>query len=128
MGRPSEFKQEVADALCEAIAGGMSLRAFCEMDGNPTKTTILRWLRINDAFSAQYARAREEQGHDDADKIGDIAQRTLVGEYDPAAARVAIDALKWSAGKRLPKVYGDKLDVSGNVGLTITLESDADKL
>jgi hypothetical protein len=27
-----------------------------------------------------------------------------------------------------PKKYGDKLDLSGNVGVTVTLESDADKL
>jgi hypothetical protein len=30
------------------------------------------------------------------------------------AARAAIDALKWTAGKRQPKKYGDKLDLDIN--------------
>ncbi len=35
------------------------------------------------------------------------------GKLDPNAARVAIDAYKWAAGKRKPKVYGDKVAIGG---------------
>jgi hypothetical protein len=37
------------------------------------------------------------------------------------------DAVKWRASKLRPKVYGDKLDLSGNIGMTVTIASpDAD--
>ena len=43
--------------------------------------------------------------------ISDIRDQLLNGEITPEMARVAIDACKWSAGKRQPKKYGDKLDI-----------------
>ena len=46
------------------------------------------------------------------------------GGLDPNAARVAIDAYKWSAGKRRPRRYGEKLEVenTGTVQVTHTLD------
>lgn len=64
----------------------------------------------------------------DADKIADVAQSVIDGGLDPNAARVAIDAYKWSAGKRRPKRYGDnqRLEVenTGTVQVTHTLRVD----
>lgn len=118
MGRPSDFTAEAANELCDRISLGESLRAICEDDHLPTERTVHRWLN-NDAerfasFRQQYAHAREIQADTDADAIGDIGRKTLTGEYDPQAARVAIDALKWSAGKRAPKKYGDKVQLGGD--------------
>lgn len=107
------------DAICEAIAAGDSLLKTLRKKGMPGYSTVMRWLADDEAFRENYARAREAQGDADADKIGDITERVLAGKLDPQAARVAIDALKWSAGKRQPKKYGDKLDVSGNLGVMI---------
>ena len=36
--------------------------------------------------------------------------------YVALAARVAIDALKWTAGKRSPRKFGDKLSLAGEPG------------
>ena len=46
----------------------------------------------------------------------------LDGKITPEQARVAIDSLKWSAGKRKPKVYGDRIqsDIDMNVQVTVT--------
>lgn len=121
------IEQDVFDTICNRIADGESLKAICRDEGMPTKTSFLRAVDADKARSDQYARAREAQGDADADAIGDIAARVLSGEYDPAAARVAIDALKWSAGKRLPKKYGDKLDLNHGGGFTVNLAGhDAD--
>ena len=89
----------------------------------PSESTVRNWLARganasegDEAFSSflrQYAHAREAQADTDADEVGDIGRKTLAGEYDPQAARVAIDALKWSAGKRAPKKYGDKVALTG---------------
>jgi hypothetical protein len=80
------------------------------------RTTPLRWLREDETgeLRNQYACAREDQGDLSADDIKTITRRMLRGEIDPQSARVAIDALKWDAGKRKPKVYGDKLALGGD--------------
>ena len=53
------------------------------------------------------------------DKIEDIAEKVLSGVYEPQAARVAIDAFKWTAGKKLPKKYGERqhIEHGGKIGL-----------
>ena len=90
----------------------------------PSYSTVMKWVRDNPEFSANYQRAREDMADHDADKITDMAERAASGEIDPQAARVAIDAYKWSAGKRRPKRYGDKLEIenTGSVAVTHTLD------
>jgi hypothetical protein len=112
-GRPSSFTQEVADELCERIACGESLKGILRSrEDMPEERTVMRWLAANDGFRQQYTRAREAQADADADAVGDVGQRVLLGEVEPNAARVAIDALKWAAGKRNAKKYGDRLDLN----------------
>jgi hypothetical protein len=84
----------------------------------------MRWVRDNPEFAASYARAREDMADHDADKIADVAEAVAAGKIDPQAARVAIDAYKWSAGKRRPKRYGEKLEIeqTGSVAVTHTLD------
>ena len=57
-GRPAIFTQELADSFCEQIATtSKSLRTICAMDGMPSVSTVLKWIRENtNGFSAQYAR------------------------------------------------------------------------
>ncbi|WGM31485.1 hypothetical protein [Brevundimonas sp. NIBR11] len=113
MARPSLFSEAVADEICIRIMCGDSLAEVCRDEEMPAYRTVMRWLKDNEPFRRNYASAREDQGHADADEIGDIARRILKGEVDPAAGRAAIDALKWTAGKRMPKVYGDKMALVG---------------
>jgi hypothetical protein len=108
------YCQEVADRIIDSLAEGNSLVSTLKEDEElPRYSTVMQWLRNNPSFAAMYARAREDQADHDADKIGDIAERVVEGEIDPQAARVAIDAYKWAAGKRKPRVYGDRLAVGG---------------
>jgi hypothetical protein len=114
-GRPSIYSQEVADLIVEGLAKGNSLVSILNEDEElPSYPTVMRWLRERPEFQAMYARAREDQADHDADKIGDIAEKVVQGKIDPNAARVAIDAYKWAAGKRKPKVYGEKLAIGGD--------------
>lgn len=116
VGNPSGFTQAIADRLCDRIACGHSLKSVLREPGQPAESMVYRWLRGNPAFREQYARAREEMADADADSVGDIGHRVLLGEIDPLAARVAIDAFKWSAGKRNAKKYGDKMQLAGHDG------------
>jgi hypothetical protein len=127
-GRPSEFTQEMADAICELIADGQSLRAICTREEMPCKATVFKWLSQQPLFADQYARAREAQADTIFDEILDIAddasndfmQRTgqdgevawqVNGEHIQRS-RLRIDSRRWMAGKLRPKVYGDKQDIT----------------
>lgn len=107
MARPSLFNNATAEEICIRIMCGDSLAEICRDDEMPAYRTVMRWLKDDQTFRQNYASAREDQGHADADAIADIAKRIIKGEIDPAAGRAAIDALKWTAGKRQPKAYGD---------------------
>lgn len=113
-GRPSSYSQDIADRIITGLADGSSLVSILSEDDElPSYATVMRWLRENLEFQSIYARAREDQADHDADKIGDIAEKVATGKIDPQAARVAIDAYKWAAGKRKPRVYGERIAVGG---------------
>jgi hypothetical protein len=113
-GRPTSYTEELGALLCERLMSGESLRSICAEPDMPAASSVFLWLTKHPEFSEQYTHARLLQGETDADAVTDIGRRTLAGEYDPQAARVAIDALKWSASKRAPKKYGDKLAIGGD--------------
>lgn len=120
--RPSEFRPEIGDAICERLIDGESLRSICSDDDMPAKSTVMKWLASGEhqAFVDQYARARELAGDADFDDIGHIARQVARGEIEPAAATAAINGLKWTAAKRQPKKYGDKVEVEHSGGMKIT--------
>lgn len=114
VGRPSDYTKEKGDQICELITEGKSLRTVCKEEGMPSIATIFKWQRDNPEFLNQYTRAKEEQADTNAEELQDISQKVLQGVYDPAAARVAADILKWSSSKLKPKKYGDKIDHTTN--------------
>lgn len=137
------FSQDLFDAICERLANGESLRAICGDADMPSQASVFRWLSGNDALSEQYARAREAQADTIFDEILAIADTPMIGEKRKIREdgsvevtegdmiehrRLQVDARKWMAGKLRPKVYGDKLDLNHSGGVTVTLESDADRL
>lgn len=119
-GRPTKYTRKLADKICTEVALGNSLRKTCEARDVPTIKTIYNWFSKHEEFLQQYTRAKRESGDSDADKIEEIAEKVLSGEYEPAAARVAIDAFKWTASKKIPKKYSDKMinEHTGTVNLT----------
>ena len=129
MPRASTFTPEMADAICERIADGESLRAICSGEDMPDKATVLRWLAAQEVFRDQYARAREAQADslfddilaiaDDAtndwmERRGEDSAGWLLNGDHVQRSRLRIEARKWMAGKLRPKKYGDKLELSGD--------------
>lgn len=124
-GRSTTFTQEVADAICERIAQGQSLRAILLDDAMPASSTVFKWLNDIPAFAEQYARAREAQADVLFDEILTIADDGRNDSYTDdegnvrtdhdviARSRLRVDARKWMAGKLRPKKYGDKLAIGG---------------
>lgn len=130
MGRPSSYTQEIADAICQGLMEGRSLRSVCEADYLPTCTTVFRWLQSNDVFREQYARARDVQAEVWADELQDIADdgtndfvevakkngtQIVCDQENINRSRLRVDTRKWVISKILPKKYGDKLNIDAKV-------------
>ena len=114
MGGKTTFTQTVADEICDWISMGNSLRSYCAQDGHPSFSTVYKWLDESETFSHAFARARETQAHADADRVNALAEAVERGDIGANEARVAIDALKWTAARRAPKAYGDRVALSGD--------------
>ena len=108
MARPSEYTDEIADRICEAIIEGKALYKLCKGDDFPSERVVYYWLDQFPEFVQKYERARELQQDRASDEIVEIADETT----DPNKARLQIDARKWRASKLAPKKYGDKLDLN----------------
>lgn len=112
--KPDDELGLIKSMICDWLAQGKSLAGYCR-ETCTSYSAVMEWLKADPEFQDNYARAREESGHADADAVTDIKERMLKGEITPEMARVAIDAAKWSAGKRQPKKYGDKLDLNTTI-------------
>lgn len=133
---PVQYTPELADAICERLAGGETLRAVCRDEGMPDARTVRRWaLEDKEGFGAMYERARLIGYLGMADEILELADdRTAdtiidgegVRRPDHAAvqrSRLQIDSRKWLLAKALPKIYGDR--VMSDVAHHVTLEHPA---
>lgn len=124
LGRPSKYTPELAEEICARLIAGESLRSICEDENFPDKATVLRWAAYDESFRDHYARAKLLSAESSADDVEHYARAAARGEIDPAAARTAIDGLKWSAGQRDAKKYGPKTqhEITGQVQHTIRPE------
>lgn len=126
MGRPSDFTQAVADAICERIADGHSLRTICLAPEMPSRATIFRWLAADEAFRDQYTRACEVRHEELFDQMLEIADTPQAGTKSVSKAtgleiteadmiehrRLQVETRKWALAKMAPKKYGDKIDLN----------------
>lgn len=114
--RFTEFDQDIADAICERLVEGESLRTICLSPELPSRSTVLKWLALHDHFARQYAYAREEQAEMFADEMMDIADHGEPDKEHNNRDRLRIDTRKWIAAKMKPKKYGDKLGLTDGEG------------
>lgn len=122
-GRPSTFTQEIADEICRRLAQGEPLAQICRDDNMPAVRTVSDWKKASEAFSADFAHAREEGFDQIAADCLDIADETsndtVYGESGARANTEWISRSKLRIETRLkllakwdPKRYGDKIDLN----------------
>jgi hypothetical protein len=122
-GRRSDYSAEIADTICNRLAGGESLRAICADAGMPDRATVSRWLAHYEEFRGLYGFARECQAECLVDEILKIARDSrrdyvekrlpdgkvvrVVDHENIARSRLRINALKWIAARMAPRKYGN---------------------
>jgi hypothetical protein len=130
----SRYTPELAEDICEKLATGRSLRDICSEAGMPAESTVRLWAADDrDGFAARYARAREAgyavmaeeilEISDDATndfmkrKLADGVEVETFNTEHVQRSRLRVDTRKWLLAKMLPKTYGDKLELGGEVGV-----------
>lgn len=123
LGRPSSYSEKVAEAICELMANGESLREICERPGMPSRESVRRWLNANEAFRAHYARARElqadylvERALEIADdKSGDILdvgdggdKRMMTNSAAVQRSKLQVETRMKIAAQMAPKKWGQQ--------------------
>ena len=132
MGRKCSITPEIAEAVCEKLASGLTLREICRAEGMPPESTVRLWaMDDQDGFAAKYKRAREIGYQSMADELLEISddgtndwmkrndqdgEGFSVNGENIQRSRLRIDTRKWMLAKALPKVYGDKLDLVSSDG------------
>jgi hypothetical protein len=98
------------------IAGdARSLRDVCQDADMPSYRTAYDWLNADPDLRARYEMARAERGDFHGEQVLEIARQVREGELDPQAGKVAMDGVKWSAGRMAPKAWGDRSQLDMNV-------------
>lgn len=125
MGRPSKFTPELAKAIQDRLEAGESLKRICEDSGMPDRETVRRWMKADESFAAECARAREDSADAEYEAMGEIEGRVLNGSLDPQAASVVLSNKRWRMEKLKPRVYGNKqqIDLTAKVTLEDLLVS-----
>lgn len=125
-GRPSEYTEELAQIICEKMAGGMTLKRICEeVEGMPTRQTVYNWLVAHPSFFDAYTRARDIRLDNMAEELEEIADdgsndwmKNKFGEEvlnadHVARSRLRIETKKWILAKLKPRTYGEKIAIGG---------------
>lgn len=112
-GRPTDYCEELANEICQRIAGGESLRGICSEDDKPHISTVLLWVvdGKHSQFSEHYHRAREAAGYSHADEALSLRHKLESGQLEPQVAKVMLDALKWGAERMAPKRHSQRQEI-----------------
>jgi hypothetical protein len=128
---PTKLTPELIELVFSEISTSYSsLKTACKKY-NVYHNDLWKVINTNLDTQGKYARAKEEQIdftieemnrlEDDClkamrgNKIDSRSKNALVQAY-----RLKIDNIKWLASKLKPKKYGDKLDLTHNIGDTIS--------
>lgn len=108
----TEYTDELAQEICARLSDGESLIHICDSERMPTRQTVLNWRNKRPEFDAMYLNARREQAEFYAEKGLELAMNAK----DAGLGRLAWDALRWTAGRLRPDLYGDKLQHANAAG------------
>ena len=131
-GAPTKYTPELAQQICDLVAGGMAFKHACAECG-VTGRSGRNWLKIYPDFVGLYQDATEDRGDDIVDELLE-----LVDKLDPTSpnaqaeflkVRLQVDTRKWIAGKMRPKKYNDRLivDHAGSIKHNVTISEMTDE-
>lgn len=117
-------KEEQREIAFDIFASGGTREEVAEALGVCRKT-ISNYIRNDDDFKQMHIEAKQLFADELTEKLMSKAQAPLPANPKLAGAevqrrRLEADNIKWISSKLLPKVYGDKLHLEGEVNHTLS--------
>lgn len=131
-GRPATPQEEKETILSNVIEDYLELGIVnsCTKHGI-THPTFLKWLSEFEELFLRYARARELCAYMVETDLEEINTKVEGDILSPDKARIIVDNKKWVSGKRNPKVYGNRQDITSGgekiQPMQIVVASEEDK-
>jgi len=105
------------------VSEGASLRKACEELGVDFRH-MHAYVDADDDMRRQYARAREHRSDALAEQALTLGLAAAAGRMEPNGVRVAIDAIKWVAGRMNPKADATNLNLNMTVSTGVPRADD----
>lgn len=107
-----EFADDQIEELLDRTAKGEPLMQICKDPRMPGRTTVYDWEECDPAFAERFRAARARGVHALAEECLEIADAKSKDAVEATDKRIRIDTRLRLAGKWLPKIYGEKVDVT----------------
>lgn len=135
VGAPTIYTEEIAEEICDWVAAGGTLRAFCRQEGMPRWRTVYDWISAREDFRTRMELARELGADAIAEEALAIADTPQIGEIETQGPEGKITRREDMLGHRKlqvetrlkllakwhPKKYGEKLELGGALAVTPVL-------
>jgi hypothetical protein len=97
--------------ILKRLREGETLTGICRTAGYPSAGAVRYWVGREEALYSAYARARELGYQGMADQLLDIADQSSKESWSRDQLRLS--TRQWLLSKALPRMYGDRVQVSG---------------
>jgi hypothetical protein len=117
-GRIAKYSDEAYQDIIRDLADGVPLHKAIGGDNRPGRTMFYRKIAENAELARDYDRAMVMRAQVRIAKIEEVIEQVLTGMAEPAAAKVALDSLRWLCQKEDPKRYSDvqRSEITGRDG------------
>lgn len=113
-----EFSKSHAEEIIDGMSNGELLTELCSASSMPLPQNVRRWAIENAEFGAEFSKAMEMQAHMLFEE-GVLVARNAGNKDNQTRNKNHMEACFRAAGKLLPKVYGDKSDVTTIIPIQI---------
>lgn len=112
------YSPALADIICQRLIEGKTFKAISLEPGMPSLTTISHWRKHNEDFDRKIKFARKGRAELMRDNVIELAElaKDSNKDYVPGI-KAAMDAYRWAAEKDDAETYGNKVAVSGSIGV-----------
>ena len=139
MAASSEYSEDLGIEIGRRVAEGEPLTKVCKSEGMPHLSTVYRWLREKPEFDRLMRIARFDQASTLFSQAIEIADEPPPTDVDAdgtqrissagvQAQRLRVDTRKWAAARLLPKVYGERVELTGAGGEALIPKRDPDDI
>ena len=114
-----DHSEATVDEIINRMCNGHLLSEICEDNGFPLPSQVRQHAVDNAEFGGRFHRAVEVQAHMLFEEA--VVTARTSNEKSVNLNKFKADVLMKAAGKLLPKVYGDKADVSNVIPIQINM-------